>query len=292
LGKLKQINMKGPQFLKYINPILETLKEMGGAGTASEVKDKVIQRLNISEADLEETITSGGSRVKNKMSWAKMYLVKGGYIDSSERGVWKLTDKGFNAKLSDDDVLHLFKTIQDTFTTKEIILNKSNATLKNKEEETPTEEEEHADNLIQVLQKLSPSGFEKICKRLLTACGFINVEVTGKSGDHGIDGIGLLEVNDLVSFKILFQCKRYKESVGSGQVRDFRGAMQGRAEKGIIITTGRFTSDAKTEAKRDGVPSIELVDGDKLVGMFEKYELGLKPKTVYDIDISFFEEFK
>jgi restriction system protein len=74
-------------------------------------------------------------------------------------------------------------------------------------------------------------------------------------------------------------------------VRDFRGAMAGRADKGIIITTGRFTQDAKNEAVRDGVPPIELVDGEKLVGMFEKLELGLSPRTVYDINLEFFKEF-
>lgn len=282
--------MKGPHFLKYINPIIDTLKEMGGAGSTVEVKDKVIERLNISDAEVEELIPSGASRVKNQIQWAKMYLTKAGYIDSNIRGTWRLTEKGMGSNLTAEGVYELFKYVAANYNTKDENITTSS---KNKKiEEQATEEEERSHNLISILQKLSPSGFERICKRLLTECGFQNVEVTGRSGDHGIDGIGLLEVNDLVSFKVLFQCKRYKESVGPGQVRDFRGAMQGRAEKGIILTTGRFTSESKIEAKRDGVPPIELVDGDKLVEMFEKYELGLKPKTVYDIDMNFFEEFK
>lgn len=282
--------MKGPHFLKYINPIIDTLKEMGGAGSTVEVKDKVIERLNISDAEVEELIPSGASRVKNQIQWAKMYLTKAGYIDSNIRGTWRLTEKGMGSNLTSEGVYELFKYVAANYNTKDE--NVTTSSKNKKIEEQTTEEEERSHNLISILQKLSPSGFERICKRLLTECGFQNVEVTGRSGDHGIDGIGLLEVNDLVSFKVLFQCKRYKESVGPGQVRDFRGAMQGRAEKGIILTTGRFTSESKIEAKRDGVPPIELVDGDKLVEMFEKYELGLKPKTVYDIDMSFFEEFK
>jgi restriction system protein len=118
------------------------------------------------------------------------------------------------------------------------------------------------------------------------------VRVTGKSGDGGIDGHGVVQVNPFVSFRVLFQCKKYTSNpVTPSQVRDFRGAMQGRADKGIIITTGTFTSEAKKEASRDGVPPIELVDGEALMSMFEMLELGLKPKTVFDVDEKFFEEF-
>ncbi len=139
---------------------------------------------------------------------------------------------------------------------------------------------------------LPADGFERLCQRLLRESGFESVTVTGKSGDGGLDGIGVLQVNPFVSFKVLFQCKRYSGSVTPSQVRDFRGAMMGRADKGIILTTGIFTSDAKKEAVRDGVPPIELVDGEKLLDMFETLELGLKPKKAYDIDEKFFDDFK
>jgi len=75
-------------------------------------------------------------------------------------------------------------------------------------------------------------------------------------------------------------------------VRDFRGAMQGRADKGIILTTGTFTVEAKKEARRDGAPPIELVDGDDLVKLFENLEFGLHPRKTYDVDENFFNEFK
>jgi restriction system protein len=282
----------GPHFSIYVNPVLLTLQEMGGAGVTSEVIDKVIERLKIPESEVEIMIPSGTqSRVRNQIQWARMYLTKGGFMDSKVRGTWKLTDKGMNAQLTEEEVIRLYKNVTTNFNTKEQALKQTGSKTKVVTEEA-MDEEYHNDDLLKIIQRLSPSGFERLCKRLLTECGFINVEVTGRSGDNGIDGIGLLEVNDLVSFKVLFQCKRYKETVGPGMVRDFRGAMQGRVEKGIILTTGRFTKEARQEAKRDGVPPIELVDGDKLVDMFEKYELGLKPKTVYDIDLSFFEEFK
>ena len=144
---------------------------------------------------------------------------------------------------------------------------------------------------MNLMRSLPADGFERLCQRLLRESGFEKVAVTGKSGDGGLDGIGVLQMNPFVSFKVLFQSKRYSGSVSVSQVRDFRGAMMGRADKGIIITTGTFTSDAKKEAVRDGVPPIELVDGEKLLDMFESLELGLKPRIAYDIDDGFFDEF-
>jgi restriction system protein len=146
--------------------------------------------------------------------------------------------------------------------------------------------------LLSTLKSLSPNGFERLCQRLLREAGFEQVTVTGKSGDGGIDGHGVLALNSFVSFRVLFQCKRFSGSVGPAQIRDFRGAMQGRADKGIVLTTGVFTADARREATRDGAPPIELVDAEKLVDLFAKLELGLRPLTTYEIDHSFFSEYR
>jgi restriction system protein len=147
-------------------------------------------------------------------------------------------------------------------------------------------------DLLTVLRSLSPSGFERVCQRLLRAHGFERVEVTGAPHDWGIDGFGTLQINAFVSFKVLFQCKRYKGTVARRDVGDFRNAMIGRADKGIILTTGTFSADAKAEAERAGAPPIELVDGERLVTMFESKGLGVKPKTGFDVDVEFFEQFK
>ena len=151
---------------------------------------------------------------------------------------------------------------------------------------------DYREELAQTLQSLPAAGFERFCQRLLRESGFQEVTITGRSGDGGIDGIGILQVNALVSFKVLFQCKKYAGSVTPSHVRDFRGAMTGRADKGIIITTGSFTSEARKEAVRDGAPPIELVDGEKLAGMLEKLELGLRPRQTFEVDATFFEEYK
>ena len=142
-----------------------------------------------------------------------------------------------------------------------------------------------------MIKSLPPDGFERLCQRVLRESGFQEVTVTGKTGDGGIDGIGVLQVNPFVSFNVLFQCKRYQGSVTPSQVRDFRGAMAGRADKGIMMTTGTFTVEAKKEARRDGAAPIELVAGEDLVKLFEDLELGLVPRRTFEIDRKFFDEF-
>lgn len=140
------------------------------------------------------------------------------------------------------------------------------------------------EQLLSVLLAMAPDAFERLCQRVLREAGFTKVEVTGRSGDGGIDGNGVLRVN-LISFQVIFQCKRYSGSVGSSVVRDFRGAMVGRADKGLIMTTGRFTADARKEAIRDGAPAIDLVDGDDLCELLKSLKIGVKVKLVEEVEI-------
>jgi restriction system protein len=137
---------------------------------------------------------------------------------------------------------------------------------------------------------LEPSAFERLAQRLLRESGFVKVEVTGKSGDGGIDGTGVLRMN-LISFQVLFQCKRYSGSVGAGAVRDFRGAMQGRADKGLIITTGTFTPDARSEATRDGAPAIDLIDGESLCVLLKDLRLGVDVREIRTEEVIIKPEF-
>lgn len=287
--------MKGPDFLKYFEPLIETLKENGGAGKTSEIVDAVINKMDIPEEELEVTLASGAFKVRNSIQFARLYLVKADYMDSTQRGLWKLTEKGFHSSLDDEKVYQIFKEVQEGLTKSTIKKEKPARDQKQIKEEFENEEvedESHSTTLLNLLKNLSPGGFEKICKRLLIEIGLENVQITGSPNDQGIDGTGIIKINEIINFTIIFQCKRYKETVSPSYIRDFRGTMQGRADKGIFITTGRFTQESKNEAKRDGVPPIELIDGEKLVFLFEKYQLGLKPKQVYDINFEFFNNFK
>lgn len=281
--------MKGPQFLKYVIPILNILQANGGAGNSSSVIDQVVEELGITEEELSETTSNGQSRIRNQIQWARFYLFKGGLIDNSQRGIWRLTKEGLDKKLTENDVYKIFKSVQNKVSKTKPIKEEKKGQIEY--EDISTEDEEHTAELLNLIKNLSPIGFEKLCKRLLTEIGIHDIVITGGSGDQGIDGIGLVKLNDVVSLNIVFQCKRYKDSVSPHYVRDFRGAMQGRGEKGLMITTGRFTKEAKNEANRDGVTPIELIDGDRLVDLFEKYQLGLKPVTIYEIDNEFFKGF-
>lgn len=278
---------KGPQFTRYMIPLLFVLREKGGSASSYEATDAVIEREKIPDAVLEETTKNGQSRVRNQIAWARMYLVYAGFIDnSSARGIWTLTEKGLNEDIQKLDPFVLFKTAR--------IQDQGNDQKVSKHAVDEAEEllESEASGLLEVLKNLSPEGFERICQRLLREHGFQNVKVTGRSGDGGIDGEGILQLNPLLSFKVIFQCKRYQGSVSSPQIRDFRGALVGRADKGIMITTGSFTMDAKKEAIRDGAHPIELIDGEKLVGMFEGLSLGVKPRIIYEVDPDFFREYQ
>lgn len=279
---------KGPQFLRFAEPIVEVLRDLGGSASSEEVTDFVIDRLQISEEEQSETLKNGTSRVRNQIAWARFYLVKAGLLGSSKRGVWNLTDEGAKTSLNPEKVYAIFKEVQSTFQRKE---HKRQQEDENSEDSTEPRED-YRIALIGLLRNLPPSGFERICQRLLRESGFQQVTVTGKSSDGGIDGHGILQLNPLVSFKVLFQCKRYKGAVATSVVRDFRGAMQGRADKGIILTTGTFTTDAKKEATRDGASPIELIDGDGLIEMFSALELGLNPRQDFEIDEAFFKQFE
>ena len=278
-------------FLKYWIPLIDVLKELGGSGKLTEVTDLVIEKLNISEKEQAATLKSGSSRVRNQIAWARMYLVKSGFMDSSQRGVWNLTEKGLKSSLTYEDVFNIFKEVQAGYKNNIEQKKQKNENFIPEKDDSLIESSDYQAELLSLLQSLPPSGFERLCQRLLREAGFEQVTVTGKTNDGGIDGHGIFQENTFVSSRVLFQCKRYKGSVSASQIRDFRGAMIGRADKGIIITTGSFTKEAKQEAHRV-LPLIEMVDGDKLINLFEKLELGLKPKKDYGLDYDFFENFK
>lgn len=282
--------MSGPKFIKFFIPLIEVLKDNGGIGKTSDIIDLVVERQGITEKELEDLIPSGESRIRNQIHWARFYLVKAGLMDSPKEGTWRLTQNGFDSKLNENEAYTLYRKISKKYSS--IGNSKEQKKSENEFDEKVVDDEKQNSELLNILKTLSPNGFERLCKRLLTEIGINDITITGSSGDHGIDGIGIINLNDIVNFNIVFQCKRYKETVGPHFVRDFRGAMQGRAEKGLIISTGRFTLEAKKEANRDGVPPIELIDGERLVGLFEKYELGLKPKIIYEIEHDFFKNFK
>lgn len=289
----KQKKEEGAQFVRYFGPLLVALRGLGGSGTPDEVVERIALDLALSDQIQNELLPSGESRYRNQVAWARFYLVREGLLDSSKRGVWSLTERGRNTTLSPETSREIFlkwvRIYQELRRAKTDVKDPIGEQVAEATGSTPID---YRNEVVELLLNLPPAGFERLAQRLLREAGFIQVVVTGSSGDEGIDGYGTLQINPLVSFKVLFQCKRYRKSVSPSHVRDFRGAMAGRADKGIIITTGTFTAEARREASRDGVPPIELIDGEKLVDMLERLELGLKPVTTFEIDELFFIEFQ
>ena len=291
----------GAQFVRFMQPVIDALNGLGGSGSPDEVIERVAKNLEISDELQNEVLPSGGrTRFGNQVAWARFYLVKEGLIDSSKRGIWRLTPAGQVARLSPEQSRDVFLKWVRIFQDERRLRGGAEETRAENEDTTaPPLEEENIDanvsyrtELLNLLLALPAPGFERLSQRMLREAGFTQVEVTGGSNDGGIDGYGTLQINPLVSFKVLFQCKRYRNTVSPSQIRDFRGAMAGRADKGIIITTGSFSSEARREAARDGVPPIELIDAEKLLDLLERLELGLRPARTFTIDHAFLSEFK
>ncbi|TAM84897.1 MAG: restriction endonuclease [Candidimonas sp.] len=283
---------EGAQFVNWFGPLLDALRKLGGSGSPDEVVEQIATDQGVSDDTQNELTSSGQPRFKNQVAWARFYLTKEGLLGSSRRGVWSLTERGRTTVLTYEQAHGIFLRWVAIFQEQRRAKTADAVSMEEQtveEAETPTGDYRAA--ILDIMRKLPPVGFERLSQRLLREAGFIHVEVTGQSNDGGIDGHGILQVNPLVSFKVLFQCKRYANSVTPSIVRDFRGAMSGRADKGIIITTGTFTAEARREASRDGAPPIELVDSEKLIDMLEDLELGLKPVTTYEVDSGFFAEF-
>lgn len=282
----------GPRFVQYFNDVLEALRELGGSGRPSEIIDYITSHRHIDEIE-QEVLSDGTLRYDKNIHWARFYLAKAGLIDGSKRGVWALTEAGMNSTLNHRQAMEIFTHVQDQVRQ---VSDETTARVEDVPADEPAlpEESRHRAEVRQVLLQLPPAGFERLCQRILREAGFEKVTVTGQTGDGGIDGTGRLRLNTFVSFQVCFQCKRYTGSVGASTIRDFRGSIVGRADKGIILTTGTFTQDAKREAQRDGAMPIELVDGEQIIDMLEEFEIGFSKRmiTVYDVDHAFFDEFR
>jgi restriction system protein len=280
--------LPGPRNVRYYGAVLDALRALGGSGSPNEVIEKVVELLGISDEERDRWHGSGVRVVDSDIRWARNGLRMAGLLDGSEHGVWRLTTKGQETSLTHDQAHELVK--ENRVKRRMVKRQLQEQIVEALDAEEYTEEK----SLLEVMRELPADGFERLCQRILRESGFVEVTVTGRSGDGGIDGNGILKVNELVSFHVLFQCKRYGDgsSVTPKQLRDFRGAMSGRTDKGIFLTTGTFTRDAVAEATRDGVPPIELVDGERLTALMEELKLGVKPRTVFDVDFDFFEPYR
>ena len=271
-----------PKYHELMKPTLIALDKIGGSASLNEINDAVIELAGLPAPALDVQYESGaGAVLTDRLSWARSHLKEGGFLASGGRGIWLLTDEGRQAKDWPTDSLR--RKVATAIKAKHGNRKKSLTVESDIPSGNPDAEfADWRDELLAKLRSMDPSAFERLCQRLLRESGFVKVEVTGRSGDGGIDGTGILQLS-LMSFHVLFQCKRYQGSVGSGAVRDFRGAMMGRTDKGLIITTGTFSPDARREATRDGAPPIDLIDGESLCDKLKDLSLGVETLVIKKI---------
>lgn len=288
---------EGAEFIKWLPHLLDALRALNGAAKPKEVSNWIAKKLDLPPTVTESTMKSGILRFHNQVQWARQYLVWEGLLGSYKYGIWNLTEKGEKTHLSDREARAIFlKWVR-------IHAERRNEKLKENsplvvdtgpidDQGLPDPESELRSSLLATLRGFDPQGFERFVTHLLLEMGFERAENTPFTCDGGIDGYGLMRVSEFISYRVVYQCKRYTEKpVSRSEVGDFRNAMLGRADKGIIFTTSHFSRDAKTEAEREGVPPIELVDGERLVGIIESLEFGVVPVKTFAVDETFMSRF-
>ncbi len=274
-----------PPYTDLLWPALQAAITLGGAVSIAELDAAVIDREHFTEG--QQSVLHGDgpqTEIQYRLAWARTYLKGMGLLTNSKRGVWTVTDAGQSATL--DQIVPLHQQFVNATRKK----GKRAGVKPGMSSELAVVEAEAEgdwkDSLLDALLTMSPTAFERLAQRLLRESGFSSAVVTGRAGDGGIDGLGVYQIS-LLSFPVFFQCKRYKGSVGASAVRDFRGAMAGRGEKGLLITTGTFTNDARSEAKRDGAPPIDLIDGDRLCDLLKENSIGVTTteRVVEDVKV-------
>jgi len=284
---------KLPTYDSLMNPLLRALRLLGGSASTDETYDKVIEIVNIDEeisTVLHNEEKSNQTEVSYRLAWARTYLKKYGLLENSSRGIWSLTTKAkeYDTVNPQEVVKFVRELAKKTPKAKEDKKKNDPGLSLN---EIPEEAQEWREQLHHILTKeIDADTFEKLTQRILRESGFVQVEITGRTGDGGIDGKGIAKIHGFMSFHVIFQCKKYQGSVSAGAIRDFRGAMVGRTDKGLFITTGTFTPAAVKEATRDGAPPIDLVDGDQLADKLKELSLGIRTEMVekVTVDIDWF----
>ena len=272
-------------------PIIIAMRELGGSARNTEIEQKVIEIENYSIEVIAVMHTNlRQTKLQYRLAWARTRLKNIGALESRETTLWVLTDKGWN--ITESDLLSEYKK----FRTSEAVLRdqaREVSDIASDDEDVVVIGEPWIDEMLDLMKSLRPAGFENLCKRILREHGFEDLQLTGGSNDKGIDGRGTLKMG-LLSWDVIFQCKRYADKVSSPDMQRFKGTMTGRNEKGLFITTGTFTKEAVNEAKRDGTRPIDLIDGEALCRLMKEKNLGLKVVTKEDVTVEkeFFDQFQ
>ena len=277
-----------PKYHDLMNPALNALRALGGSASIAEMEVKVAHDLDLSD-EAQEVAYGRMTLLGYRLAWARFYLKVFGLVTNSRRGVWALTAEG--AKVESVDPKEVRRFVSDTYRERREGTSAGENLVDEPVAAEAVEQTEWREEILAILRALDPVAFENLCLRILRESGFTEVSVTRRGSDGGIDGQGIVRLQGLVSLPVVFQAKRWSTNVGAPVVRDFRGAMAGRAENGLILTTAYFTTEARNEATRPGTALIDLVDGDRLVGLMQELNLGTLTEAVerVRVDKGFFD---
>jgi restriction system protein len=298
-----------PDYQTLMRPVLEALADGEERATAV-LRNKVAQRLNLTDEDLRHLVPSGQKPLfHDRTSWAISYLTQAAAVERAKRGVYKITERGkmllHRPGRVDNEVLNQFDEFRAFLNRSAGDGRRQRSKPTSAEPETPDESLETAyvrlrtaieAELLQQVTSASPAFLERLVVQLLVAMGYGGSlkdagQAIGRSGDGGIDGI--IKEDRLGLDVIHVQAKRWEKTVGRPEVQSFAGSLDGvRAKKGIFITTASFSGDARTYVDRID-KRIVLVDGAELVAMMYEFGVGVTPTAVYAVkrvDTDYFSE--
>lgn len=310
------VSVAVPKYNEFFSPVLRALED-GQIKRALEIRKYALNYLNVSEEDRKQMLPSNTQRlVDNRATWAITYLCKANLIERVAKGKYKITNTGIQVLHEKKDHVELKDLYQfdsfrqfintDTMSEEKKDLSKPSV-LEDLQEGTPQDNlnasmeqinKELSANLLSEIMERSPAFFEKMVVQLLLKMGYGSALedgfVTGCSGDEGIDGI--IREDKLGFSSIYIQAKRWAEdkAIGRPEIQKFVGALAGQgAQKGLFITTGAFTKEARSYVEKQLSTKVVLVDGEKLTKLMIEYNLGVSVETVYTIkkiDTDFFSE--
>jgi restriction system protein len=294
--------MPVPRPPELYNPLLAAIRKLGGSASIEELDQQVIRDVGLTDMQIAEPHNERYTKIQYNLAWAKTHLKVYGALDSNGRGVWFLTSQGQGLGHVDPQAVARAAHSPRTSSIRTsaaaggndghgaLAIAVDEDTISNLLEEDI--DQLWREELLARVLSMRPDAFERLCQRLLREAGFVEVTVKGRPGDGGIDGVGVVQLGGHLSFPAYFQCKRYQGAVGSREIRDFRGAMAGRGNHGLFITTGSFTPDARREATRDGVSPIDLIDGERLIDKLKELGLGVEVRIVEEVTLlhEFFEK--
>jgi restriction system protein len=302
--------MAVPDFQSFFKPLLDIAAD-GQEHSRAEVMDAIAASLQMTPDDLSEMLPSGAqSRFANRVAWARSYFVQAKVLEPTRRGYFKITQRGLDLHRQghariDINILSQYPEFVEFHTPQKKEPGQKMADIFEKQAQTPEEifqqayeniRGELASSLLLRVKENSPSFFEGLVVDLMVAMGYGGSRADagkslGKSGDEGLDGI--IKEDRLGLDVIYLQAKRWEGTVGRPEIQKFVGALHGkRAKKGVFITTGKFSEDAKQYVESID-PKIVLIDGQKLADYMIDFNLGVTITSAYEIkkiDIDYFSE--